>query len=254
MVSGRTLDIQGEKRVQALALRPDATRHSYTIQPVIRADGLLHSPMLVCMYEPKGEPNIFMQQLGQFDNLDFVSTTSGMLNRDLVATWLEKFLAKIDEGSLLLVDSWGGYKKGIDEHAKNHKFEIIPPKTTGKVQPLDVFFNRQWKSFVRILSDKIRRTHKECIVSQRINLGRLISLTHFQFSAPRFIPFIQYAWHAAGYTKEKPQQFLTPPQYCLNFDVYEKCACNSLGFIKCAYCENIICFDHAFMEQHRCQK
>uniref|UniRef100_A0A914DE46 DDE-1 domain-containing protein n=1 Tax=Acrobeloides nanus TaxID=290746 RepID=A0A914DE46_9BILA len=60
----------------------------------------------------------------------------------------EVLLPNIPNNSLILLDSWGGFKKAmalpkIEE--KGFRVEVIPPKTTWKIQPLDVFFNRQFK-------------------------------------------------------------------------------------------------------------
>jgi hypothetical protein len=207
MSYGRTLTSRGEKIVEAKIQRTNATTHSFTIQPVICIDGTLCSPLLVCFFEPGGAPKKFKDELRSFTNLFPVSSTSGLLTSALELSWLkEQFIPNVEENSLLLVDSWTGYNQSVaDEQIKNSvTFKIMPPKTTPSVQPLDVFFNRQIKEFIRRISDKIRRTNQDFVLSTRVNLARLISLTHTQFTSPRFSNFLKYSWYAAGYTNEKP--------------------------------------------------
>jgi hypothetical protein len=256
MHTGRTLNLQGEKTVEGLIQRANAMTHSYTVQPVISSDGHLQSPMLMCLFEPAGEPKKFASELEEFTNLCVVSTKSGLLTAALEKRWMkEVFLPKADNCSLLLVDSWSGYKQSIEDQEVKDKLyiKVIPPKTTGQLQPLDVFFNRQFKSFIRQLSDHIRKHHCDFVLSTRVNIAKLISLIHYQFMAPRFNDFIRYAWHASGYKNERPNNFQTPPQYCLEeFPPNSKCKCSKLCMIRCAYCTEYVCFTHCIQQRHRC--
>lgn len=54
MHSGRSLEKRGAKKVEAVAQSKSCMTHSYTIQPVISADGRLFSPMLIVLQEPQG--------------------------------------------------------------------------------------------------------------------------------------------------------------------------------------------------------
>ena len=81
-------------------------------------------------------------------------------------------------------------------------------------------------------------------------------LTRRQFTAPRFSDFFKYSWFKAGYVDYRPDQFLTPVQYC--FDSYNvasdetKCGCGDFPFMKCAFCENFFCFTHSITTVHTC--
>jgi len=55
MHSGRTLAVEGEKKVQCLVQSVSATTHSYTIQLLISATGQLLSPIFVVLKEPSGK-------------------------------------------------------------------------------------------------------------------------------------------------------------------------------------------------------
>lgn len=55
MHSGRTLSVEGEKQIQCLVQSISSTTHSYTIQPLISADGRLLSPLFMVLKERTGE-------------------------------------------------------------------------------------------------------------------------------------------------------------------------------------------------------
>jgi hypothetical protein len=77
MTGGRTLEMQGAKIVEAMVQRVNATKHTFSLQLLIGADGTLHSPTLICFYEPKGAPGIFEAEVREFDNLQCVWSKSG---------------------------------------------------------------------------------------------------------------------------------------------------------------------------------
>lgn len=160
---------------------------------------------------------------------------------------------------LLIVDSWSGYVQAMKEKEAEHiEFLIIPPKTTGMLQPLDLFFNRQLKSFIKDLSDKIRRLYgNEVLLSSRTGIGKLLHLTFAQFSAPCFKPLIKYAWFCCGYIDERPEKFETPVQKCfhgltLNSTCELQHVADERAFIRCAKCDKFLCFKHFFEEMHDC--
>uniref|UniRef100_A0A914DYA7 Transposase Tc5 C-terminal domain-containing protein n=1 Tax=Acrobeloides nanus TaxID=290746 RepID=A0A914DYA7_9BILA len=228
-----------------------------SIQPVVSASGRLMSPLCVVFYIPYKEPAIFQREMSQFPNLKAYSTTSGLFNAEKEMDYFKNTLLRdIDNDSLMLVDSWNGFQQTIDNPniSRNIKFEVMPKKTTSKIQPLDVFFNRQWKVFMRSLSDKIRRLHMNFTLSERENIARIISVVHYMFTADRFVPLIIYAWWASGYLIDRPpRNFDTPAQYCLGFQPILKCHkanCNTIGFLRCSHCENVYCFEHTMIDLH----
>lgn len=257
MIGGRTLEVKGVKHVEVAVQRIQAMTHSYSLQLGITAAGELFEPTLVCFYEPKGAPQKFHDELRPFTNLYCVWSTSGKLTKAIVGRWVnDLLLPKVDDESLVLVDSWGGWKDPLtDESVKRTGVEIhvIPEGATKTVQPLDVCFNRQFKEFHKIISQRIRRRNPDYILSMRANLARLISLELNQFSAPLFRDFRSYAWHKSGYYTERPGAFRTPPQYCLKDpELNGKCHCGHLFLTRCAFCGELLCFDHFIAEKHWC--
>jgi len=52
--TGRTLHTSGVKKVEAVVQRMNATTHSFTVQPILNAQGEFLKPMLLVLPEPKG--------------------------------------------------------------------------------------------------------------------------------------------------------------------------------------------------------
>lgn len=78
--SGRTLTKQGEKTVECVAQSISSTTHSYTIQPLIRADGVLLSPLFLVLKEPSGSFGPIVQKtLFKPDNIFLTASKSGKL-------------------------------------------------------------------------------------------------------------------------------------------------------------------------------
>uniref|UniRef100_A0A914PDG6 Transposase n=1 Tax=Panagrolaimus davidi TaxID=227884 RepID=A0A914PDG6_9BILA len=180
----------------------------------------------------------------------------------MMKKWVKDiFLPNAAKNSVLLLDSWPGFNDAKEmPEIKKKKIDIltIPPKTTGKIQPLDVGFNRYFKLILRTLEDKIRRMHPEFKLSQRSNIGRLLNQVIEQISAPRYNSLIQHAFIKPGYFDREYKKYETPDSYCFNFaKIGARCElknCKELSFIRCSWCEKHICFHHFLMSLHCCRK
>lgn len=140
--SGRTLEAKGEKSPSVLIRSQAAITHSYTIQPMIRGDGVLLSPLLICLQEPSGQfgPNVFANMLKP-PNVFTVASKSGKLTKEIVKIWVDKCVKTVvDDKALLILDSWNGQNDRSLFSNINVKVLTIPPKATSLVQPLDVYF------------------------------------------------------------------------------------------------------------------
>jgi hypothetical protein len=172
MTEGRTLEEKGIKVVEAKVQRINATTHSFSIQPLISADGVLHEPTLVCFYEPGGAPAKFHEELSPFIFLEAVWSSSGLFHSEHQVDWIERIVQQLPGASHLMLDSWGGFKRAIDKLDKDViHVHTIPKRTTGELQPLDVFFIRQLKTVLRILASWIRRCQADFILSLRRNIS-----------------------------------------------------------------------------------
>lgn len=255
--SGRTLTIRGTKKVVRVVQRPNATTHSYTVHITLNASGYLPEKLPTVLYEPSGIPRNFEQERENYDNLHIYWSRSGWMGKEIAKQWMsDLFLPMVEEESVLVIDSWSGYKDMLKMEAiaaKKLIIEVLPPGSTGTLQPADVFFNRTFKNFIRILSDRIRWRHLDFVIAVRRNLLCILDLTYNQFKAPRYNEFLKYSWYRAGYYNEHPLQFVTPVQYCLQFKGYAKCErdnCPDFCFMRCSYCELYLCFSHGIDHRH----
>ncbi|TKR94590.1 hypothetical protein L596_008855 [Steinernema carpocapsae] len=144
--------------------------------PVISALGILQLPVLVCFREPK-PPAVFHAQLAPFPNIYASYSNSGLMTSAITEHWLEQvFLPNAQRSPTLIVDSWTGYNQAKNVFREQVRFKTVPKKCTNLAQPLDIYFNRQFKAFYRRLSETVIREDEAFIVSQRANVGRLLNL------------------------------------------------------------------------------
>jgi hypothetical protein len=143
-------------RVQSIAV----TTHSLSIQPLLSADGTLHSPLLVCFQvTPPVGYDFLKGQLCEFTNLCCVQSTSGKFGKHQQEKWFrETFLPTASVGAVLILDKWSGYKSSIEMEVTRWKgihIHTIPAGATGAEQPLEVNFNRQFKLHLHLQCEKI---------------------------------------------------------------------------------------------------
>lgn len=250
--AGRTLTVRGTKKVTRRVQRTNATTHSYTVHIQLNASGKLSPKLPVVLYEPEGMPKRAKETLENYHNLHVYWSKSGLMGAEIAKQWMkEVFLPIAEKNSVLIIDSWTGYKQMIqmpEIAAQKLKIVQLPPKTTSRLQPADVYFNRPFKNFIRRICNKVRWMHYDFILAKRENILTILDMLYYQFKAPRFENLLKYAWFRAGYTKKHPDEFKTPVQFCLGFKGYVKCEadlCPNLCFLKCAYCQRHYCFKHS---------
>jgi hypothetical protein len=261
--SGRTLEFQGERHVEATVQSISATTHSYTIQPIISKSGRLLSPLFIILQEPTGKfgPRV-EKELFRAPNIYVTASTSGKLTKDLLQIWFKDvFFPNVGEKSVLLLDSLTTYNNrslisSATPSNKQLKIQTIPPKTTGLIQPLDKYGFRLWKNFIRKISDRVLLDRLDVNLYQRNNILKLQSLVHNQFSSTKFVNLFKYSWFACEYTDNHPGKFENPVEYCFNVQD-KKCSridlsCNTVSFIICSWCEQPLCFEHFFIDFHFC--
>ena len=265
MHSGRTHRFQGEKTVLSLVQSESALTHSYTIMPVIDAAGNLYSPMYMKLKETGDGSFPPTVDVFQPKNVAVFSGTSSMMNKEDMVTFFKScyFKSNVDKESLLVVDQWPSWKdkKTIATTVpRGFKLDVenIPAKCTPIAQPLDSFFFRQWKLFIRYIYDFVIGGDYVKLF-QRNNLIKLQSLVHHQFSAPIFREYRKYSWYKTGYLITRPEEFETPIQYCIDGQLSDECQmstmddeCDGVPFIRCAHCTKSMCFNHFFLEYHIC--
>lgn len=165
--------------------------------------------------------------------------------------------------ALLLVDSLKIYQQNFDEiKPKNSRCEIkiIPPSTTGMIQPCDVGIFKDFKKLHVKLSEITREKCQHIEVHARDNVLKLILATHIQYCAPRFQNFIRESFVKCGYIERKNYVAVHPKPltYCINVHIMDKqCSirdCINMADVKCAWCEKEICILHLVFSDriHEC--
>ena len=181
-------------------------------------------------------------------------SSSEKLTRSLVEYWRDHVLRPfVPEKSLLLSDYWSGQRHSdIYAAVKGCKRLEIPAHTTSRIQPLDVYFNRQWKVVARRIFDHVQLDDIAINLSQRNNIIHVNSLIHNQLSSPLFVPMIKYAWFESGYLDQNPDAFKSVNEICFTIDatVCQFATCGLSPFIQCSHCCKVLCFEHFFEVYH----
>ena len=187
-------------------------------------------------------------------NVVVTCSSSGKLTGSLVEYWRDHVLRPFAPSKCLLIsDYWLGQRDlKIYSAVQGCKRLEIPAHTTSRIQPLDVYFNRQWKVLALRIFDHVQLDDIAINLSERNNIIQLNSLIHNQLSSPQFVPMIKYAWFASGYIDQDPGSFKSVNEVCLNIgaDVCQHSSCHSLCFIQCSHCQKLLCFEHFFEAYH----
>lgn len=136
----------------------------------------------------------------------------------------------------------------------------ISPGITGVAQREDVYFFRPWKEYDRAICDHVMMENLEHVVvlHQRNERVKRQSLIGRQFCAPRYAPMIRYAFYACAYLRNKKSgRFDNPVEYCFHSLsaenlLREKSDCGEVSFMKCSWCEKMLCFDCFYVKYHNC--
>ena len=190
---------------------------------MISLNGKIVGPIYLCFKEPKGRMSDDIKaHLYKADNVVVTCSASGKLITSLVEDRHDHVLLpsiSLSSRSLLLSDSWSGHSdaKGIYKKIKGLYRLEISPKTTPKIQPLDVFFNRQYKVIAHRVYDRVIPVDINIHLTERNNVIHLHSLIHNPLSAPIFVPMIRDAWFKSRYIDVNPGQFQAVVDVCFKF-------------------------------------
>ena len=91
-------------------------------------------------------------------------------------------------------------------------------------------------------------------LNARNNVIKLQCLIHNQLSSPKYHDVFAYAWYKSGYIIEKPNQFENPVDFAFSQQDFihpPRCSiCGNYAIIRCAWCNQYLCFQHFFEEFH----
>ena len=231
------------------------TTHSYTIQNIITMRRTVFGPLYLCLKEPTGHmSNRIKKNLFHAQNVVVKCSESGKLTSSLVTYWRDHCLIpNLSSKTLLLVDSFPSHANpDVYKRLKDFSFRVIPPKITSKIQPLDVYFNRQYKMILRRIFNHVRLDDIHINLAERNNLIKLNSLVHSQMKSKAFESMIKYAWHRSGYLKTDPGPFQNLKDVCCTFEKDKCCMENCINgqIIRCSWCQQELCFVHFFVNYH----
>ena len=155
-IRNRTLTFKGEKIVEARVADKNACTHSYTIQVHISKAGTLGKNLFINFQENKKKnkrpgfgPRIretLDNVLECCKNIKVTCSTSGKFTTTIMQYWFNHiFLQDVSEESMLILDAWSGQGETAELRSHNLSIEYITRGATKYIQPLDVYFFRQYR-------------------------------------------------------------------------------------------------------------
>lgn len=161
--SQRTHRPIGTQRVDVVCQSANALTHSYTLMPLLYADGTLGNKSYLVIDEPTG--SFPASGILCPDNLIIVAKKGHIMNNTLCDDFFRRVFWENDANVassklLLLLDSWAPFRnhQSIQQFTPSSSTLTIcniPPGTTSMAQPLDLGFFRPWKSFMRRIQDHV---------------------------------------------------------------------------------------------------
>ena len=265
MTSARTISIKGEKETLALVQNKNATTHSYSIQAFINSNGYCAKKLFIVLQEKGGKFGPLVKERMQTympPNVVVKCSSSGKLSNYLIEKAFAEVLKPETYGNtLVLQDSWSGQTNmdRVKELFHEHFLEVmtLPPKSTKYIQPLDVYFFRQYKIITRRLTDAFRISYASSDDSSKIYdrefVIRLQSFTYNQICSPKFRNMIMYAWKKSGYNiPETIGLFQNVNEVCF-FGVIGSCTedeCLDSSVIICSTCSSQLFESHCLYPLH----
>lgn len=261
----RTLDHRGAKSVELYIGDLNKVTHSYTVMYTISANGTLLPKVFICLQEPGGEfgPRIAVdveRYEDDFQNVFVTCSGSGKMSTALMKIYLNEVIKPYvgDNHFLFLLDTWSGQSNNslledfVDKEGNpSCSAKWIPPSTTRFCQPLDVYFHRQLKIFIKLLQNSTYLLQCKREINTRADCIKIHALLHNQISAPIFENMIRYAWFASKmigdrdiFWNVKDICFPERPSKSKCFD------CDFLSFARCSWCRDFFCFVRYYDKYH----
>lgn len=225
-------------------------------------------------------------------NIVAKGTTSGKCTNKIVEQWCKEVFALDVKGeTVLLLDAWTGQSDKTDYNSfingesgsiddtsdldedvpsaqKSVDVKYLPKSSTQYIQPLDLYFFRQYKILIKDVTQLVRLRYfkwatdnqeavEECDdliehpppgapirPDNRFFIFRMHATCYNQMVHPDFWPMWRYAWQKGGFETEEPiQRFLNVKQALRDPAHRKRCPCGEHAFMKCLYCKDILCID-----------
>ncbi|VDP12010.1 unnamed protein product [Heligmosomoides polygyrus] len=197
-------------------------------------------------------------------NLLIVAGTSHIITKQQVPHFFRESVVGSSAAPLtiVLLDSWHGFRDHenlVSEVPAGNELKLmtILPGATSLYQPLDVYVFRLFKRFIRRFHEDVLHFRPDFNCFSRDNTLKVVSQTYRQFCAPAFRRCFAYAWVTAGYVDTHPGHFSTPADYVfdevpVDTPCQEASGCSSLAFIRCCWCQRLLCFACFIECYHNC--
>ncbi|CAF4899008.1 unnamed protein product, partial [Rotaria sp. Silwood1] len=215
-ISPRTLSFTGERTIEVVARKKYNVTHSYTIQSVTSANGLLLDKFLLELQEKENTLGKRVQKnLIIPPNVVVRASKSGKSNDENHHAFLNEVMRPfVGKKFLLFLDAWKTQAdltkfRAVFPHPDSQLL-IFPEGSTGYIQPQDLSLFRSW----RFIHEKIEHyTHinrTEITISDRQYFINIHSVIHNQLSAPPFKNLIKNGFIQARITNETIGQIEKP--------------------------------------------
>lgn len=165
--------------------------------------------------------------------------------------------------TMLLADAWSGQTSRetlLDLHRRGVQYLEIPKKTTKFIQPLDVYFNLQYKKFVKFVFEAAMDPSSGVPISYLTSREGIInthSLIWNQFASEAYTDMLRYAWHNTDphwsfdemVNHPKPRGVIEiqfenlNASKCQHHD-HDEGPCQRPAYIRCAHCGKNLCIKH----------
>lgn len=266
MIRNRTLAKKGEKIVESRVVSPNAVSHSYTIQVHLSKSGQLGSKIFIVFKELANQFGPRVQEevnsvLQICPNIAVTATTSGKFTTKVMQDWFSDVFAEdLQPRTVLLLDAWTGQGSNaqLETLVENVEIAYLPKLSTRYIQPLDVYFFRQYKILARNITEVCRDSHfsdnSVAKPENRYFIMKLQCICFNQVSHPRFTRMWRYAWQKPGYDlEERVEEFECLNQILINPTRARDAKCDEhddFPIIKCVYCDKFLCFTCMFEPVH----
>lgn len=265
IMPNRTYSWKGERMTMSSAKNVSKTTHSYTAQYTVTLDKTLVPKVFICMQEPNGVfgPRVQVdvdELVSKLGNVVVTCSKSGKLSTALYQEYLNEILVPYvkDNEFLLVIDSWTGqtnadiYNRTFKDEEGNPtcNVQVIPGKCTSMCQPLDVYFYRQVKLYIKRLQNNSWLYDNKVDITSREHCIRIHSVVLHQLQAPIFQNMLEYAWAKCG-VGDDCVSFLNVVEVCFPKENGKHlCECKKSVFVQCSVCRQYLCFKCFYEDFH----
>ncbi len=257
-ISPRTLSFTDERTTEVAVKRKNNLTHSYTIQPITSADGLLLDKFFLILQEKENEFGTRVQKnLLVPPNVVVRASKSGESSDEKHHTFLNEVLRPlVGRKFLLFLDCWATQTdlrkfRAVFPH-QDSQLLIFPQGSTGHIQPQDLSLFRSWQFIHEKIEHYVHINRTEMNLNDRQYFINVHSVIHNQLSAAQFKNLIKSGFVQATILNETVGEINKPNDVCFKFyDLYcSVIRCEERTLLTCAWCKRHLCYFHLIEDLH----